>query len=195
MASEGRVVLDVVQHYSRTWRLLLEYDEDRLPVAPAAPVTPSADLRISEARSAIGEPRASLAARQESTHLFGQERGNQLQGILGAIEQTFGGEPLYSTVQARAAHLFYFTIKVTRSPMATSGSERCCFSSICEGTRSSWVPTEPHRSLSYGRLNSPRHDRDRQKGYIRCRRVSGGVWLDGSTDRTFFVTMLDPRST
>jgi prophage maintenance system killer protein len=30
---------------------------------------------------------------------------------LGAIEQTFGGQPLYPTVQARAAHLLYFVIK------------------------------------------------------------------------------------
>jgi prophage maintenance system killer protein len=111
VSAEGRAVLDVVQHYSRTWRLLLEYDEDRLPVAPADPVTPFTELSISEALAAIGELRASLAARQESTHLFGQERGNQLQGILGAIEQTFGGEPPYPTVQARAAHLLYFLIK------------------------------------------------------------------------------------
>jgi prophage maintenance system killer protein len=34
-----------------------------------------------------------------------------LAGILGAIEQTFGGEPLYPSAQARAAHLLYFVIK------------------------------------------------------------------------------------
>ena len=31
--------------------------------------------------------------------------------ILGAVEQTFGGEPLYPSAQARAAHLLYFLIK------------------------------------------------------------------------------------
>jgi prophage maintenance system killer protein len=55
--------------------------------------------------------RQSLAASNESTGLFGRERGHQLEGILGAIEQTFGGEPLYPTAQARAAHLLYFVIK------------------------------------------------------------------------------------
>ncbi|HAT67206.1 MAG TPA: hypothetical protein DCS66_21860, partial [Flavobacteriaceae bacterium] len=34
-----------------------------------------------------------------------------LQGILGNIEQTFGGEPLYKTIEERAAHLLYFIIK------------------------------------------------------------------------------------
>jgi prophage maintenance system killer protein len=43
--------------------------------------------------------------------LFGQERGDQLDAILGSVEQTFGGEPLYTSVQVRAAHLLYFLIK------------------------------------------------------------------------------------
>ena len=30
---------------------------------------------------------------------------------MGAIEQTFGGQPLYPTAQGRAAHLLYFVIK------------------------------------------------------------------------------------
>ena len=33
-----------------------------------------------------------------------------LAGILGAVEQTFDGNPLYLNAQARAAHLFDFTI-------------------------------------------------------------------------------------
>lgn len=47
----------------------------------------------------------------EATDLFGAERGDQLHGISGAIEQTFGGQALYPTVQARAAHFLYFVIK------------------------------------------------------------------------------------
>ena len=31
--------------------------------------------------------------------------------FLGAIDQTFGGQPLYPSVQSRAAHLLYFVIK------------------------------------------------------------------------------------
>ena len=41
----------------------------------------------------------------------GQERGEQLAAILGAIEQTFDGRPLYPSVQLRAANLLYFVIK------------------------------------------------------------------------------------
>ena len=105
VTDEGRAVLEVVQQYTRAWRLLLEYDEERLAGTPAHPLKPTADLSLEAARRAIARLRESLAARGEATNLFGQERSDQLHGILGAIEQTFGGEPLYPTVQARAAHL------------------------------------------------------------------------------------------
>jgi prophage maintenance system killer protein len=111
ITDEGRAVLEVVQQYTRAWRLLLEYDEGRLPEKPGHPLTPTADLSLDTARAAIEGLRESLAARGEATDLFGAERSDQLHGILGAIEQTFGGQPLYPTVQARAAHLLYFVIK------------------------------------------------------------------------------------
>ena len=94
VTEEGRAVLDVVQQYARSWRLLLEYDEDRLPEAPAHPSHPTADLTLDAARRAIVQMRDALASRAEVTGLFGQERGEQLSGILRSIEQTFDGEPL-----------------------------------------------------------------------------------------------------
>jgi prophage maintenance system killer protein len=111
VTDEGRAVLEVVQQYTRAWRLLLEYDEGRLPEKPTHPLKPTSDLSLETARGAIALLRDSLASRGEATALFGQERSDQLHGILGAVEQTFGGEPLYPTVQARAAHLLYFVIK------------------------------------------------------------------------------------
>jgi prophage maintenance system killer protein len=111
VTDEGRAVLDVVQQYARSWRLLVEYDEDRLPEAPARPSHPTADLTIDAARRAIVQMRDALAGRGEVTGLFGQERGEQLSGILRSIEQTFDGQPLYPSVEARAAHLLYFVIK------------------------------------------------------------------------------------
>ncbi len=111
VTDEGRAVLEVVQQYTRAWKLLLEYDEGRLAETPVKPVKPAADLSLNDARTVIARLREVLAKRGEATALFGAERGNQLHGILGAIDQTFGGQPLYPTVQARAAHLLYFVIK------------------------------------------------------------------------------------
>jgi len=108
---QGRAVLDVIAHYACSWRLLLQYDEKRLPDAPAHPTQPVAALSLDDSRHAIRELNQALSARGEATALFGQERGGALDGILGSIEQTFGGEALYPSVESRAAHLLYFIIK------------------------------------------------------------------------------------
>ncbi|HXV83929.1 MAG TPA: RhuM family protein [Candidatus Binatia bacterium] len=111
VTDEGRAVLEVVQQYTRAWKLLLEYDEGRLAEAPVSPVQPAAGLSLDDARTVIVSLRGSLAKRGEASDLFGAERSDQLHGILGAIDQTFCGQPLYTTAQARAAHLLYFVIK------------------------------------------------------------------------------------
>lgn len=49
-----------------------------------------------------------LSERREATPLFGQERGEQLAGIPGSIEQTFDGQPLCVSVEEKAAHLLCF---------------------------------------------------------------------------------------
>jgi prophage maintenance system killer protein len=111
VTDEGRAVLDVVEQYARSWRLLLEYDERRLAKEPRRPRKPTGTLALESARRAIGSLREAVAATGAAPGLFGQERGDQLGAILGNVEQTFGGEPLYPSVQAKAAHLLYFLIK------------------------------------------------------------------------------------
>ncbi len=111
VTDEGRAVLEVVQQYTRAWKLLLEYDEGRLAEKPLHPIKPATGLSFEDAKAVIARLRETLAQRGEATNLFGAERSDQLHGILGAIDQTFGGEPLYPTVQARAAHVLYFVIK------------------------------------------------------------------------------------
>ena len=108
---EGQAVLEVVQRYSRAWRWLLAYDEDRLAPATTEPDGVPETLGLAEAQRAIGTLRHDLSRCGEATPLFGRENRQALAGILGAIEQTFDGQPLYPTAQLRAAHLLYFVIK------------------------------------------------------------------------------------
>ena len=49
--------------------------------------------------------------RGEASSLFGVPRGEILEGILGNIEQTMFGEPLYQTREEKAANLLYFLVK------------------------------------------------------------------------------------
>jgi prophage maintenance system killer protein len=111
LSPEGQAVLEVVQHYARTWRMLRAYDEDQLSPAPGQTSVPSVSLDIATAREAVRTMRDDMVVRGENPGMFGQERGDALESILLNIEQTWGGEALYPTVEARAAHLLYFVIK------------------------------------------------------------------------------------
>lgn len=106
----GRAVLALIAGYAKTWRLLLQYDENALALpdgwSPARGV-----LAYDKAKAAITQIKTDLQARDEATPLFGAERGEALAGILGSIEQTMFGEPLYKSREERAAHLLYFVIK------------------------------------------------------------------------------------
>jgi len=106
----GRAVLELIRGYARTWRLLVQYDEDSL-VLPAGCRPAKGILASVQARVAIFALKGDLLDRREATDLFGQERGEGLAAILGALEQTMFGEPLYQSREIKAAHLLYFIIK------------------------------------------------------------------------------------
>jgi len=61
VSGEGAAVLDVVQHYTRAWRLLLEYDEGRLAAAPPRPETEAFRLTLVVAGELIADLRTALA--------------------------------------------------------------------------------------------------------------------------------------
>lgn len=106
----GVETIQLIMSYTKTWHLLLAYDEDKL-ILPTQGTQALPILDYESAIHAIETLKIDLAARNEATALFGQEREHGLQSILGNIEQTFGGEPLYKTIEERAAHLLYFIIK------------------------------------------------------------------------------------
>ena len=106
----GRAVLHIITTYADTWRLLIEYDEDRLATpAGAKPATSAIDL--DSVHNAIDEFRRDLAAKGEASPLFGNPRGDALEAILGNIEQTMFDESLYRSREEKAANLLYFVVK------------------------------------------------------------------------------------
>jgi len=106
----GRAVLDLITGYADTWRLLLEYDEDRLPPPPGARPSKGV-LDYAAAGAAIGDFKRELMARREASELFGKSRGEALEGILASIEQTMFGETLYRSREEKAANLLYLVVK------------------------------------------------------------------------------------
>lgn len=110
ISDTGREFIGLIAGYAKTWHLLLKYDEDGLQL-PAACQPARGILDYATARRALDDLKASLHACGEATDLFAREHGESLHGILGSIEQTMFGEPLYPSREEKAAHLFYFVIK------------------------------------------------------------------------------------
>ena len=106
----GSAVLSLIVDYAKTWRLLLQYDENGLALPAGCQPSQSA-LDYGKVFAAIAKIKTELMARGEATPLFGQARGDAFEGILGSIEQTMFGESLYRTREEKAAHLLYFIIK------------------------------------------------------------------------------------
>ncbi|MFH2124474.1 MAG: virulence protein RhuM/Fic/DOC family protein [Pseudomonadota bacterium] len=110
LSDEGHAVLELISRYARSWSLLLKYDEDRLE-QPRDRHPARQSLDYGRTGKSIKVLKEDLLARGEASGLFGQEREHHLQGILGNLDQTFGGRELYGSVEEKAAHLLYFVIK------------------------------------------------------------------------------------
>lgn len=146
VTDEGRAVLEVVQRYTRSWRLLLEYDEQRLADAPAHPVTPAAALSLAAARSAIDALRADLMRRGRASDLFGQERGARWPPSWAPSSRP-STATLFTQACRRAPHTCSISSsRAIPSAMATSASVRCSFSIICGATACSCAPMPPRAS-------------------------------------------------
>ena len=107
---EAKGLLDVIIGYGRSWSLLEGYDEDNLPT-PEYSINQKFILEYSEAKNAIAQLKSELMNKSEATELFGREKAGEFDGIIGNIYQTFGGNDLIPSVEAKAANLLYYIIK------------------------------------------------------------------------------------
>ncbi len=108
--AEGLHLMQLIADYARSWTLLQAYDEQTLEELKSKP-DQTHSLEKAEAIQAIEQLKRELVNRSEATDLFGRLTGKGLDSALGSIEQTFDGQPLYPTINSRAAHLLYFIIK------------------------------------------------------------------------------------
>jgi prophage maintenance system killer protein len=107
-------ILGLILGYSKAWRLLRQYDENKLPPPPASCGRRMARLTAIQADKIVQAFRVDLIARGEASEYFGRPRSEQDDGlgaILRGLEQTWGGKPLYPNITQRAAHLLYLVIK------------------------------------------------------------------------------------
>jgi prophage maintenance system killer protein len=106
---EAIEMFSIIKKYAGSFTLLQKYDEDGLkePLGNK----PSQELTIEVARELIADLKQNLIKKGEATPLFGNEKDNSFEALIGNIEQTFGGQYLYETIEKKAAHLLYFMVK------------------------------------------------------------------------------------
>jgi death-on-curing family protein len=108
-SDENEGLLRVITDYANTWATLQQYDKGKLQTKKTAKVKNVLDYNVS--CEAISRLKDSLIKKKEASDLFGRERDETLKGILGSINQSFGGKELYPSIEEKASHLIYFVIK------------------------------------------------------------------------------------
>jgi len=103
-------LLNIILDYSKTWIILNKYDEQKLIIENVT--KKSVALKYEKVKKSIDQFRTRLFKdAKRGSDLFGKEVSNKLEALLGNIEQTFDGKPLYASFEEKAAHLLYFAIK------------------------------------------------------------------------------------
>lgn len=103
-------LLSVISDYANSWLLLQRYDKDELTLQKGHGKE-RVRFDYERARPAVDALKKDLIYKGDATELFGNERDQSFQGVLGTIYQTFDGAELYDSLEEKAAHLLYFIIK------------------------------------------------------------------------------------
>lgn len=102
-------ILSLLADYSKTLTVLEQYDEGKMSDGKGK--KSKFVLRYKECRQIIMALKKELAAKKEASDLFGQERQSIFEGLIKNLYQTFVKQELYPTIEDKAAHLLYLTIK------------------------------------------------------------------------------------
>jgi len=107
---DPKLILELIKEFSGTWAMIDAYDKNTL--TSIGSTKKSIKLSGVELAEAITNFRSELIKKGEATELFAQEKNmGNVEGIMGNVLQSFGGKPVYTTAEEKAAHLLYFMVK------------------------------------------------------------------------------------
>ncbi len=107
---DPKMVLELIKEFALTWVSLDAYDKQQLK--SIGTTKKAVKLTGAELSEAIASLRNELIKKGEAKDIFAQERSaGSVEGIVGNVMQSFGGKPVYATVEEKAAHLLYFMVK------------------------------------------------------------------------------------
>ena len=103
-------ILELITMFADTWFSLDAYDKDKLVTNGVT--KKSVVLTAAKLSKALFELKHNLISKGEATDIFGVERTKgSIAGIIGNVMQSFGDYDVYQSIEEKAAHLLYFTIK------------------------------------------------------------------------------------
>jgi death-on-curing family protein len=102
-------ILNLLADYSKTLSLLDQYDKGKLQAQKEG--KSAFVLQYDDCVRIISALKKELILKKEASDLFGVERDGSFAGIIKGLYQTFDKKELYPTIEDKASHLLYLTIK------------------------------------------------------------------------------------
>jgi len=103
-------LLDIISEYSKSLILLDRFDSENLQIGKVNRYL-KYQLEYDKYSLLLNKIKSSLRKKRKLSELFGNEIGDKMKGIIGAINQTFDGVDLYQSIEEKAANLLYLIIK------------------------------------------------------------------------------------
>ncbi|NCU38207.1 Fic/DOC family protein [Candidatus Saccharibacteria bacterium] len=102
--------VDLTIAFAKTWFSLNAFDKDTLPVSGT--IKQHVDVGAQELQAELAKLKQQLVHSHEATDIFATERTKGgLDSLFHNVFQSFDGEDVYPTLEEKAAHLLYFTVK------------------------------------------------------------------------------------
>ena len=103
-------VLELVKTFARAWFSLETYDKQTFPQKGFT--RKDVEIQSEDLYASIATFKTELMKKGEATELFAQEKSKgSMGGIFGNVFQSVFGQDAYPSIEEKAAHLFYFTVK------------------------------------------------------------------------------------
>ena len=102
-------ILNLLADYSKTLTILNQYDKGELESQKGEKT--KFVLKYKDCQNIISELRDKLIVEKEAGDFFGQEKNENLDGIINGLYQTFDRKELYPTIEDKASNLLYLIIK------------------------------------------------------------------------------------
>lgn len=109
LQNETGKILDLLSNYARTLSILNQYDKGNVLVVRGNRAKNK--LQYEGCKRIINQLKQELINKKEAGDLFGSERSGSFEGIVKGLYQTFSKKELYKTIEEKASHLLYLTIK------------------------------------------------------------------------------------